>query len=243
MKKLKLLLLVIGVGLGSIMFNSCSDESGYSLDDFWMDIVTIVPIDDNTFYLRMDDGTTLWPAASNVPFYKPKENQRALVNFTILSDSVEGFKYDHWIRINRIDEILTKNIAEDLGNDNDSIYGTDPVEIVAIWTGDNYLNVYFKTYFGGTRKHYINLIPSSDENAMFEFRHNAYDDPETFKQGSFVSFNLDSLDTFIEDNIITVKINTYEGEKVYEIKFAPLTKGYNVKYINDNNDVFYEGLE
>lgn len=233
--------MIIGISLGSVFFYSClDDDDSYSLDDFWIEIVTVVPIDETTYYLRMDDGTTLWPAATNVPFYKPKENQRALVNFTVLSDSVKGYDYDHWVKVNRIDEVLTKNIAEDQGSKNDSIYGIDPVEIAGIWIGDNYLNVYFKTYFGGTEKHFINLIPSSDKNAMFEFRHNAYDDPKSFNQGGFVAFNLKSINTIIENSSITVKVKTYEGDKIYEVKFAPLTKG-NIN--KDETDVFYEGLK
>lgn len=248
MKTFKLFLMIIGLGLSSVLFNSClSDDDGYSLGDFWIDLVTVVPIDDTTYYLRMDDGTTLWPAATNVPYYNPKEQQRAMVNFTILGDSTttkDGYNY--WIKVNRVDTVLTKAIAENIGEENDAVYGKDPVEIKGIWAGDNYLNVYFKAYFGGKKKHFVNLIPSTDEDAMFEFRHNAYDDPNPgYTQGGLVAFDLSSLsaeNSDSENNIITVKVKTFEGDKIYEIKYTPMTKTSNVN-AKSLDDVFQEGVK
>lgn len=242
MKVLKIFLVTISVALSSVLFFSClGDDDGYSLGHFWIDMATVVPLDNNSYYLRMDDGKTLWPAATNVSNYEPKENQRALVNFTILSDSLNGF--DHFIKVNSIDNVLTKDIAKNLGEKNDSIYGTDPLEIVTMWTGDNYLNVYFKAYFGGEKKHYINLIPSEDEDAVLELRHNAYDDPATYKRGSLVAFNLSSLEdstTISNDTILlTVKVNTFDGDKLYSIKFAPSTN--TGSKAREMSDVFLEG--
>lgn len=245
MKTVKLFLMTIGIGLSSLLFYSClENDDANSLGKFWIDVATIVPLSETTYFLRMDDGTTLWPAATSIPYYKPKENQRAMVNFTILSDSKDG--YDHWVKVNRIDEFLTKEIAENKGDKNDSIYGTDPVGIEDVWVGDNYLNVYFKADFGGTKKHFVNLIPSDDENKIFEFRHNAYDDPGTgYLQGGLVAFNLSKLTTpdteSVSDSItITIKVKTFDGDKSYNVKFATGSTASNAKYFND---VFHEGLK
>lgn len=242
MKTFKLLLITTGLVFSTLLFNSCLDDDGYSLGNYWVDVVTIVPISETTYYLRMDDGTTLWPAATNVPYYKPKENQRAMVNVTFLSDSLNG--YDHFVKVNKIDEVLTKHIAENKGAENDSIYGKDPVEIEGIWTGDNYLNIYFKTWYGGGEKHFLNLIPSDDKDAMLEFRHNAYSDPQINKLGGFVAFNLSTLpmeDIGGQDSIsLTIKVNTFDGDKIYKVKYALSSQGNNyAKYLND---VFLEGL-
>lgn len=247
MKTLRFFLMTIGVALSSTLFYSClNDDDAYSLGDFWIDLATVVPINDTSYYLRMDDGTTLWPAAPINSYYEPKENQRALVNFTILSDEKDG--YDHYVKINRIDNILTKDIAENLGEKNDSIYGTDPVGVSSIWVGDNYLNIYLKAYFGGVKKHFVNLIPSTDKSGglVYELRHNAYDDPSPgYLRGDLVAFRLPDFQTphispASDSTTITVKVKTFEGEKFYNIKFSTKTKASNAKYFDD---VFQEGLK
>lgn len=246
MKTLKLFLVMIGLGLSSTLFYSClNDDDGYSLGDFWIDIATVVPISDTSFYLRMDDGTTLWPAAPIYLNYKPEENQRALVNFTILSDEKDG--YDHYIKINRIDNILTKEIAENKDAENDSIYGIDPVGLKNIWVGDNYLNIYFTADYGGKEKHFVNLIPSEEDDVTFEFRHNAYDDPKSGRlQGGLVAFKLpikmtpEKTSPVPDSTTISVKVKTFEGDKIYKIKFATQTKAANAEYFND---VFHEGID
>ena len=73
---------------------------------------------------------------------------RALVNFDETNES-SGI-YSKAVNINWIDSILTKPIAPDLGvTSNDSIYGSDPVEIVNDWVTiaeDGYLTLRFRTY-------------------------------------------------------------------------------------------------
>lgn len=245
MKRVKLFLMIIGIGLTTSLFYSClDDDDGYSLGKFWIETATVVPLDGKSYYLRLDDGTTLWPAAPIGYYYEPKENQRALVNFTILSDSAGG--YDHWIKVNRIDDYLTKNIAENLGVKNDSIYGKDPVGVSSIWIGDNYLNVYLKAYFGGVKKHFINLIPSDEEGVDYELRHNAYDDPSPgYLRGNLVAFKLPEAATpedasASEKTMIVVKVKTFDGDKLYKIKFDSNADTSQAKFMND---IFYEGIE
>ena len=70
--------LVLFVAIG---FQSCDDDDGYSLGDFWVDIAT-VETDDNSsaYWFILDDGTTLWPAASDIQ-YLPKQGQRIILNY------------------------------------------------------------------------------------------------------------------------------------------------------------------
>lgn len=243
MKTLKLFLITIGIGLSSTLFYSCLDDDGYSLGKFWIDLATVVPINDTSYYLRMDDGTTLWPAATDIPYYEAKENQRALVNFTILSDSTGG--YAHAVKVNRIDNILTKDIAENKGTENDSIYGIDPIEVSSMWIGDNYLNVYLKAYFGGVEKHFVNLIPSEEEgsNPVYELRHNAYNDPSPgYLRGDLVAFRLPAFQASDapDSTTITIKVKTFDGDKSYNIKVANTSETANKKYLNET---FQKGLE
>lgn len=74
---------------------------------------------------------------------------RALVNFDPVNES--SGEYDKAVHINWIDSILTKPIAGDLGDKNDEVYGTDPVDMINDWVTiaeDGYLTLRFRTMWG-----------------------------------------------------------------------------------------------
>ena len=205
-----------------LSFQSCLEDDGYSLNKSWISIATVNPLKGRSYDLTLDDGKTLWPAASDFPGYKPKKDQRALVNYTILSDSTSG--YSHYIKVNAIEDILTKAVAKDLGlAENDSVYGTDKLRIKDAWIGDGFLNVVFLYNIGGTVKHFVNLIPDTKAGAGaydFEFRHNAYDDPESRGAEGIVAFNLDSLpDTEGKTVKMNIRYNSFDGEKTTTLDF------------------------
>ena len=205
---------------------SCLDDDGYSLDKAELGIVTVKPKGNDAYYLQLDDNTTLWPVNISKP--QVSKEHRALVYFTRLSDSIPG--YSHAVQLLRMDSVLTKAIAPDLGAENDSIYGTDPVRMHensvwskgGVWIEDGYLNINFITYFGGYKKHYLNLIPKTDYTNpyAFEFRHHAFDDPKTTEQEGLVAFKLDGLPS---TNGETVKLQltylSHEGEKTIELDY------------------------
>jgi hypothetical protein len=198
------------------------DDDGYSLGNVWYSMATVVPSDDSpTYYLRLDHGTTLWPAATNIPWYVPKEKHRALAYYTVLSDTY--YDYDHAVKVLDIQDVLTKPIAEDRGEENDSYFGNDPVRILDLWVGDGYLNVKFEFSYGGSVKHFINLVKRNSEDTprYFEFRHNAYQDNAYVQRKGIVSFDLSSLETGGEEIQLTIRVKTPEGEKDYTVKYNP----------------------
>ena len=226
MKKMKFFMLTLGVALTAFLFSSCdNDDDGYSLGDVWGALVTVKPEGTGGAYsFVLDGGTTLWPAANHVSWYKPQENQRAIVYYTVLSEQFQG--YDYSVLVRRIENILTKYPAENLGGEkNDEKYGTDPVKILDMWVGDGYLNVRFGFNYGGRAVHFINLVEveNAENPYTFEFRHNAYDDTNASGRRGLVAFNLSSLDVK-EEVEITIKVNTFEGDKEYTIKYDPLKK-------------------
>ena len=84
---------------------------------------------------------------------------RALVNYDEV-DEVSG-RYSKAVHINWIDSILTKPIAPDLGEENDVVYGTDPVEIVRDWVTiaeDGYPTLRFQEQNGEIVLNRISLI-------------------------------------------------------------------------------------
>ncbi|MDR1676381.1 MAG: NigD-like protein [Tannerella sp.] len=222
MKTVKLIFACASVLAASCVCNSCMDDDGYSLGNVWYSMATVVPSDDSpTYYLRLDHGTTLWPAATNIPWYVPKEKHRALAYYTVLSDTY--YDYDHAVKVLDIQDVLTKPIAEDRGEENDSYFGNDPVRILDLWVGDGYLNVKFEFSYGGSVKHFINLVKRNSEDTprYFEFRHNAYQDNAYVQRKGIVSFDLSSLETGGEEIQLTIRVKTPEGEKDYTVKYNP----------------------
>jgi hypothetical protein len=198
------------------------DDDGYSLGQVWYSMATVEPLGDSpAYFLTLDHGSTLWPAATDIPWYTPKEKHRALVFYTILSDAFQG--YDHAVKVLNIEDVLTKPIAEDKGEENDSFYGNDPVKILDMWVGDDYLNVEFRFDYGGSVKHFINLVKRDGVDTLnyFEFRHNAYQE-NTYASGKgIVSFDLSTLETDGEEIELTIHVKTFEGDKDYTIKYQP----------------------
>jgi hypothetical protein len=224
MKTLKLFFISMGVVITPLLFNSClDDDNGYSLGNMWVSIATARPISDNSFYLTLDDSTTLWPGAPLYIYYQPVKPQRVQINYTKLGDNFEG--YDYVIKLNSLDTILTKPLSENLGAKNDSVYGTDPVEITAIWVGDGFLNIEFKTYFSGSVSHFVNLLPATADNEdpyKLEFRHNAMGDQysSSRRRYGFVAFDLSSLpNTDGKDVKLLIKANTFDGVQEFEKKY------------------------
>ncbi|MDR0825176.1 MAG: NigD-like protein [Prevotella sp.] len=176
-------------------FTSCSDDDGYSLDKYWESLVTVNKIGDNTYDFTLDNGERLWVAAPVGLSLNPKYD-RAIINYTILSDNFQG--YDHAVKLNGYYDVLTKNsiyIASDDKVKQDSI-GYDPIRVHAMWESGGYLNIHFGINTDGTVSHMLNLVSADPDkeigkNAVkLEFRHNKKNDPEHYPANGYVSFDL-----------------------------------------------------
>jgi hypothetical protein len=170
----------------------------------------------------LDDGTLLWPAATAV-IYHPTYNQRVFLNYTILSGPQDG--YDHYIKVNDIWNILTKQIIE-LNTQNEDSIGNDPVKTNAVWVGGDYLNVSFMFNYGGVQPHAINLVKntlSPDETpgvTELEFRHNAYGSESERLYEGFVCFELKPLRVNDTDSVkLSVKVKEMTGETTYDVVY------------------------
>jgi len=223
---MKFYLMTLGVFFMSLSFQSCLDDDD---NNYWEmrypnALVTVKPDGDNSFYLQLDDNTTLLPVNLTSSPYGDKQ-VRALVNFREVNESAEG--YSKAVYINWMDSILTKQIAPNLGVLNDSIYGTDPVEIVNDWVTiaeDGYLTLRFRTIWGNTNQaHFVNLLMSEDPATPYEveFRHNAYGDTYGREGDGLVAFNLDSLpDTEGKTVKLKLKWKSFSGDKSAEFDYC-----------------------
>lgn len=209
----------------SIGFQSCLDDddnNAYYLR-YPNALVTVKEAADGAFFLQLDDKTTLLPTNVKTSPFGDKE-VRALMNYSEV-DEASG-EYTKAVHINWIDSILTKPIAPDLGEENDEIYGTDPVEIVNDWVTlaeDGYLTLRFRTVWGGSKKHFVNLLLGQNlENPYeVEFRHNAYGDTYGETGDGLVAFKLDELpDTEGKTVKLKLKWKSFSGDKSAEFDYC-----------------------
>lgn len=230
MKTTKLgLIFLVGL-ITTFIFDSCNNDDGYSLDNYVIEIATVNPIDSaaGTYFLTLDNGKTVWPTNST-PYFVPKKNNRAFVNLTLLSDKVG--EYDHYAKINQIQNILTKKVI-DLTAENTEVIGNDPIKILTMWTGDNFLNIRFGYNTGESGKtHTINLVRntldqtsvSNDGSVILEFRHNANKDPERYGVNSYAAFD---LKPFRADNKDSIKFIIKVLDLSNETKEYPIVYKY-----------------
>lgn len=211
---------------------SCSKNEGYDMSLLMPNaIVTLKPADGTpSFYIQLDDKTTLEPVNILSSPIGDKEG-RALINFSETGEASE--KYDRKVHINWIDPVLTKNMVEDLGEENDSEYGSDPVEIADSWVNiaeDGYLTLQFITFYGNSGiAHEVNLLNAGTETDPYvvEFRHNAHGDYSTAMASGIAAFRLDGLsdglglpDTEGKTVDLTLKYKSFNGEKTIKFKYC-----------------------
>lgn len=242
MKTLKLLLMATGVLFTSLTFQSCLDDDDYNYGYLTPNaLVTVKPVSDNSFFLQLDDTTTLLPVNIASSPYGNKE-VRALVNCREVNEPAEG--YSKAVYVNWIDSILTKQIAPDLGVENDSVYGTDPVDMIRDWVTiaeDGYLTLRFRTNWGDRNKaHFVNLLTSQDPANPYEveFRHNAYGDVYGVEGDGLVAFNLGSLpDTEGKTVKLKLKWKSPVGDKSVEFDYCTRKAAPGKSSIGDERSV------
>ena len=218
--------LVASVAIFSLQ--SCNnDDDSYDYSLLFPNALVTVKTDANdTFFLQLDDETTLRPVNVTKSPFGEKE-VRALVNFDETEDPANGFSKA--VHINWIDSILTKPIAENLGDEeNDKVYGNDPVEILNNWmtvSEDGYLTLRFSTAWGNTgTKHFVNLISTNNPENLYEveFRHNAFGDIYGHQADALVAFKLDGILPDTEGETVKLKLiwNSYSGQKSHEFDYC-----------------------
>ncbi len=183
-----------------MLFSSCDDDDGYSLDNYAITIGTFMSTGEY-YYIETDGGYTLWPSASNISADKHEDGDRIMVNFTILEEGDENDTYDYYVKINSTASILTKaifNFNEETTQEEKDSIGNDPVTIHDTWFTDDYLNVEFE-YGGGYATHFINLVKDSTDletengEIILELKHNKNGDPYNYSQWGIVSFDISEL--------------------------------------------------
>lgn len=224
MKQIKILLSMIVALSATLSLQSCgvNDDDNHGAM-FPSALVTVKPIDANSFYMQLDEQTTLKPINMKGSPYGSEE-VRALVYYTEVND--DPTPYDKAVRVTWIDDILTKpTIVRDETNTED--YGNDPVDIIDDWVTiveDGYLTLRFRTISTNTgQPHTVNLVAENPENPYeVRFCHNSHGDMVGNNMfDGLVAFRLNSLpDTQGETVKLKLVWDSFAGEKSHEFDYC-----------------------
>lgn len=210
--------LILAMVASLAIFSSCSEKyPSFSWTYYPNMLVTVKSEIDGTCYFQLDDNTTLRPEnMTTSPF---KGEVRALANCT----EVPGIPdpYDKIVRVNWIDEVLTKDAVPTKYDENDQVYGNDPIEILDDWVTvveDGYLTINFCALFGSKMvPHELNLVTGVDPTDPYavELRHNAKGDYYHLERRSGVAaFDISSLpDTNGRIVELSVRYKGFNGNK------------------------------
>ncbi len=205
---------LIFVIMASALLLSCNREDENAYENNLSDIATVENVEQSTkFFLNLDNNERLYTMASELRYFRPKDGQRVIANYVILSNKSDTSSYNHDVKLIDVYEILTKGIFRIKPAQQDSI-GNNQIEIRQMWIGSDYLNVEF-TYPGYDRIHFINLISDStktytDNKIHLEFRHNANGDYPSISKWGMASFDLKSLQANAVNDSLQLVIHTKE---------------------------------
>ncbi|MDP4240111.1 MAG: NigD-like protein [Bacteroidota bacterium] len=210
------------------LFMACDDNCDYYQHDHYrVDIGTVInPNLNSRFSFLLDNNQLIQVTETNVPSFIPKNGQRIIANYTILSETKADSTVTRNVKLNNAYTVLTKGIFNITPATQDSI-GHDSIYIRDMWIGSDYLNIEF-AYWGNNKTHYINLVSDAskvytDGKTHLEFRHNGNGDTPTYYLRGIVSFRLKSLQPQATANsldlVIHVKEPYHSVEKMYTITY------------------------
>lgn len=212
-RQLKFTLMLAALLLLPLCLQSCLDDDD---DDNARKIMPTALVtlktnpSDGTFFMQLNDSTTITPTNITTSPSGKKE-VRALVNYDLVKDG--GLK----ARVNWIDTITTKAMVPNLGLQNDTTYGNDPLEIVNSWetcVEDGYLTLRIRTRFAGQKRHILNLVPSADGGYDVVLHHNARGELNGPVADALIAFRLSDLpDTKGQVVKLTLHWRSYSGPK------------------------------
>ena len=225
-KKLTIKLSLLALAMVTV-FTSCATDNDENMESYLPTaLVTVKPVNNERFFLQLDDSTRLEPSnLTKSPF--GDKTVRALVNYKI-EEKKSGMQRVH---INWMDSIRTKPTVLSLGDKNNTTYGYDPVEIVKDWVTvaeDGFLTLRVRTRWGYNTTHYLNLLRGVNPQNPYELelRHDARGDLYGNMGDAFIAFNLRDVLANAETEKVkfTLRWRSFSGEKKvdFELKSKPM---------------------
>ncbi|MGI6232650.1 MAG: NigD-like protein [Prevotella sp.] len=227
MKQMKWMAWAMFFVLTATGLQSCDDDDD---DKDWYNgtaaLVTIKTDANGAAFIQLDDSTTLTPVnMKEVPYGKKEMRVLTLLRPADDDENVANSEEPQRVYVDRIDTLLNKRMATNMGDENSATYGNDPVEIIRDWktvAEDGYLTLVFATDFGHGGPHRVNLVatPEGDNQYVVTFYHDASADTIPYYRGQgIVAFKLDQLPSASGETVtLTLKWNSYSGEKSHDFK-------------------------
>ena len=220
MKRFQLTFFLAVALVTTLALPSCdvNDDNGAT---FPTALVTVKPVDANSFYMQLDEQTTLKPVNMKGSPYGNDE-VRALVSYTETSD--DPAPYDKAVKLTQMEKILTKPTV--VRGDSKEDFGNDPVNIIADWVTiveDGYLTLRFRTKSSNTgQPHRVSLV-AENPNDPYEvtFCHDANGDFGNKLMDGLVAFRLNTLpDTEGQTVKLTLKWNSFSGPREAQFDYC-----------------------
>lgn len=216
---------ILLLATSAVGFISCSDDDNDIYRNLYPNaLVTVKPVDANSFYMQLDDNITLKPTNMTSSPYGNRE-VRALVNFDYVNQDASPYNRAVWV--NWMDSILTKPAVPIAELQPSVEYGDDAVEIVRDWVTiaeDGYLTLRFRTLWGlRGRPHSVNLATGVNPNDAYEveFFHDANGDTPSHYGDAIVAFHLDGLpDTDGKTVKLKLKWKSFSGYRWAEFDYC-----------------------
>lgn len=190
--KIRTLLLV----LASIMtLSSCNHRGDYNPLSLVTALVTYEDLESGV-QLQLDDNTSLKPSNLQPGLYNHK-TVRALVRYVV--DAEDNSSENNVVKVIAVDTIRTKAPSEDMGDQNDVLYGNDKLEIINEWVTiaeDGYLTLMVRTHRGNsTARHSVFLVRKGGKDGQYDFelRHDADGDIYGIESDGLIAFDLNDL--------------------------------------------------
>lgn len=203
----------------TIALSSCDNDHDHWHINTTTALVTVRPTQEGAFNMQLDNNTTLVASNLSTSPYGDKE-VRAIVNYIDEGDNRGDVRS---VQINWMDSIRTKLPVPYIKEQNDRLYGNDPLEIVRDWVTvaeDGYLTLRIRTLWGDRNiKHYINLLTgmNADDAYEVELRHNAMGDVRGREGDALIAFNLNQLPRNGKDSVkLKVHWTSFSGPKSAE---------------------------
>ena len=210
---------LLALAASALALTSCDNSSDFPYYNGNTALVTVRPTEGGSFLMQLDDRTTLAPANLSKSPFGDKE-VRAIVNYR----PEESVRSDvRVVNVLWIDSIRTKLPVAWQGDQNDRLYGNDPIEIVRDWVTvaeDGYLTLRIRTLWGDRGvKHQVNLLTGMNANDPYEveLRHNAMGDTRGREGDAMIAFNLNQLPREQGDSVkLKVHWTSFSGPKEAE---------------------------
>lgn len=219
------LLRVFGVLFGLLVIYSCSNKNDYEYPPVKMEYLSADIGSDGTVSSILTDDETRYLVVENLSSFNSVADSTIRVvsyyEIETVADSISGVKI---YAMSKAVAPLPESRVE-FGNG----VKTDPVDVVGIWMGRNYLNIILNVKVNNG-VHYFNFVEDTvytvarKKTVSLELYHDARNDSMYYWRRAYLSVPLSQYATSGVDSVmIDFRLYQYNGkEKTYQLKYVPL---------------------